>query len=101
MNEFLKYTSPSWDEVLTEQADNNSVCSGNSRKEEILRNSIIKKYPQYKDYVKFMNLERLYWWEYQQENPIKNLKKLERILKYGHPKKCPIINQITNLIIFL
>lgn len=31
MNEFLKYTNPNWNEVLTEQAERNSVCSGNSR----------------------------------------------------------------------
>ena len=31
----------------------------------------------------------------------KTYKQLIRIEKYGHPKKCPIINQITNLIIFL
>lgn len=100
MNDDLIYTSPTWNEVLTEQAERNTVCSENSRKEEILRDSIIKKYPQYKEYVKFMNIERLYMYEYKLENITKQINQFERKLKYGYPKKCPAMQHLTNLIIF-
>lgn len=103
MNNLLKYTSPSWNEVLTEQAEKNSVCSGNSRKEKIFK-ILTEKYANNK-YVKFYN------WEdvkslYRREIAIdfglnsKIYKQLTRIENYGHPKKCPAMKHITNLIIF-
>lgn len=90
MNEFLKYT-PSWYEVLTEQESQIKLsCSGNSRK------SKVKK-------MEWETIEqynfRVYCYEHDTNS--KAIKAYKRILKYGYPKRCPIINKITNLILFL
>lgn len=102
MNEFLEYTDPSWNEVLTEQG-RQLPCSGNSRKEKLSK-YLKEKYAKNK-YVK------IYDWE-EEKSLLKReiaidfgvhskiYKQLERIEKYGYPKKCPAITHITNLIIF-
>ena len=85
-NDLYKYTNPSWHEVLTEQGGQ-LPCSGNSRN----------------DGYKKMNWEsdeqyrfRIYCYEHQTNH--KAIQAYKRIIKYGYPKKCPIINKITNLL---
>lgn len=104
MNDFLKYTNPCWNEVLTEQESRIKLsCSGNSRKDKLL-NYLKNKYTNKK-------CATIYDW--QEEKSLlrreialdfgvdsKIYKQLIRIEKYGHPKKCLAIKYITNLIIF-
>lgn len=92
MNEFLKYTSPSWSEVLTEQESRIKLsCSGNPRDKYNTQKLSWETNEQFE--------KRMFYYEF--GNNRKIIKAYERILKYGHPKKCPIVNKINNLILFL
>lgn len=83
----IKYTNPSWNEVLTEQG-RQLPCSGNSR------NTFKKQNWETQEQFN----KRLFYFEF--GNNKKVIQAYEKIFKYGYPKKCPIINKITNLIIF-
>lgn len=83
----LKYTDPSWHEVLTEQGQLTTP---------------VREIPVKKEY-KRMDWEsdeqynyRIYCYDHQTNH--KAIQAYKKIIKYGYPKRCPIINRISNLL---